>query len=128
LVIGNNSLYKSPLPVINCPPETAKNKDIEPVYRLTLNNPPIEDDFLSHIESDKQYPKGEDCLAASVSVYKDKEDVIKQKKKIPAYKRNGFIAKGSIRTSSGVVHESNSSSHVEWWLYKGQKVSHLFKI
>ncbi|WP_156922553.1 hypothetical protein [Cohnella thermotolerans] len=128
MTIANNSLYKSPMPVLNCPPQEAQEKNIETVYRLTLNNPPLDEDFLSHIEANKQYPPGKECVASSVSVYKDKEEAEKQKNKIPAYKRRGFIAAGPIEANTGVVLESKLSSHVDWWLYKGQKVSHLFKV
>ncbi|WP_372814261.1 hypothetical protein [Paenibacillus sp.] len=115
MTIGNNSLYKSPMPILNCPPLEAHDKDIEEVYRLTLNNPPTDEDFLSHIEANKQYPPGKECVASSVSVYKNKDDAEKLKKKIPAYKRHGFIAVGPIMAKSGVVLESTLSSHVDWW-------------
>lgn len=125
--IGNNNEYRSPMPEENCPPSSARNKNINVVYRLALNNPPTGDDFFSHIESGKQYPPGSDCVAASVSVFKNYDDAVKMKKKIPTYKKHGYIAEGSINDNTGVVLESTASSHVDWWLYRGQTVHHFFK-
>jgi len=128
LIIGNNDTYRSPMPDTDCPPSYAENKDIEVVYRLALNDPPQMDDFYSHIEAGKNYPPGMECVAASVSVFKDEAEALKKKKKIPAYKRHGVIAIGPIHANTGVVVESKTSSHVDWWLYKGQQVHHLFSI
>ncbi|MFC7558613.1 hypothetical protein ACFQY3_05750 [Paenibacillus farraposensis] len=96
MYIGNNNKYRSPMPEENCPPASSQNKDIETVYRLALNNPPTAEDFLSHIESGKQYPPGLDCVAASISVFKNKDDVLKQKKKIPVYKKMDTLLKDRL--------------------------------
>lgn len=115
------------MPEENCPPSSAEHKDIDEVYRLTLNNPPTEEDFQSHIESGKKFPPGLECVAASVSVFKDKEDAERQKKKIPVFKNKGYISKGSIQSNTGVIVESSKSSHIDWWIQRGQTVHQYFK-
>ncbi|WP_135554572.1 hypothetical protein [Paenibacillus cymbidii] len=125
--IGYNNKYRSQMPVTNCPPDSAKSKDLNDVYRLTLNNPPKEEDFQSHIESGRKYPPGKECEAASVSVFKDIQEASRKKKMIPAFKRHGHIVMGQIKASTGVVSESTVTSHVDWWIYRGQTVHHLFK-
>lgn len=114
------------MPENNCPPPSATRKDIDTVYRLVLHDPPEPEDFLSHVESGRKYPPGSDCAAAAISVYKLEEDALNQKKRIPAYKKRGLIAKGCIKNDTGVIDEAIKDSHVSWWIYKGKTVHNHF--
>jgi hypothetical protein len=110
-----------------CPPDNAKSKDIEPVYRLTLNYPPTDEDFLSHKELRKSYPPELECKACAISVFSNLNQIEKAKKKIVLFKNKGHIVKGKIAKETGVVSEPDHKSHISWWVYSGVEVKRYFE-
>lgn len=121
-----NELYKSPMPSSNCPPKEARDGEFDLVYRLVLHNPPESDDFLSHIESGRTYPPAKSCEAAAVSVFTTREVAEEWKKRIPAYRKNGFIASGAIPRESGRTLQKGT--HINWWLYKNCDGAEYFSV
>lgn len=111
----------------DCPPRNAVSIDIEDAYRLTLNDPPQSDDFLSHVESKKRFPPDKTCEACAVSLFLNYEDIKNTKKKVPAYKNKGYVAKGIVYKNTGVVSPPSKTSHVNWWIFKGTSVHHFFQ-
>ena len=107
---GNNGKWGDHFPA-SCPPNDARPKNIDPVYRITLHNPPTVEDFLSHKETNRPYPPEKECEACAISVFTDLEQVKKMKKKIPMFRNKGYIVKGKITKETGVVSEPDHKSH-----------------
>ncbi|WP_146000429.1 hypothetical protein [Paenibacillus pasadenensis] len=123
---GNNGNWGDHYPV-SCPPGSAKSKDVAPVYRLSLNNPPLDEDFYSHKEANLRYPPDKECEACAISVFTDLEQIQKAKKKIVLFKNRGHIIEGQIVSETGVVSEPDHKSHINWWVYNGIDVKKYFK-
>lgn len=123
---GNNGYWGDHYPV-SCPPESAKSKDIDPVYRLTLNNPPLDEDFYSHKEANLPYPPVKECEACAISVFTDLDQIQKTKKNIVLFKNRGHVIQGQIVRETGVVSEPDHKSHSNWWVYNGIDVKKYFK-
>lgn len=124
---GHNN-FKEHLPV-DCPPREAEDKPLENVYRLCINNPPKASDFLSHVELNKTFPPEKTCMAAGLSIYTELSDAEKSKKRIPAYRKKGYIACGNIIKGVGRVLSTptQGNSHHTWWTYRGTDASIYFK-
>lgn len=114
--------YKEPLPD-QCPPREAINlNDGLVVFRMIESEVPTSIDFDSHWLKNPtkraQYLKrpGE-CLAKSVSVFRDKRDLEPYTKKPPH--RGKKIGKLILNSGAGMLLEDNSSnSHCSYWPFR----------
>jgi len=112
-----------------CPPNDAREEAID-VFRMTKKNNFSSDDFYSHVIL---FPDREDFKkidkAYGLSVYKDANDLIKQRKRVPNLRNNWkFTAKGKTLPDCGVVKETptNKNSHITWWIYDGAEPHNNF--
>ncbi|MDH6671225.1 hypothetical protein M2277_001875 [Paenibacillus sp. LBL] len=124
-VSGNNGKWGDHYPV-SCPPSSAKARDINPVYRLALHNPPLDEDFYSHKEANLPYPPIKECEACAISVFTDIKQIQKAKKNIVVFKRRGHIVEGQIARETGVASEPDHKSHINWWVYTGVDAKKYF--
>ncbi|ARV98186.1 MULTISPECIES: hypothetical protein [Bacillus] len=124
---GHNR-YKEHVP-LNCPPEEAEDKDYARVFRLCVSNPPDQSDFLSHIELGKKFPPEKTCLGAGISLHTDRKDSERLKKRIPTYRKKGYIASGRIPSGIGktLSTPSNGDSHHTCWVYRGKDIYNYFE-
>jgi hypothetical protein len=91
------------------------------VYRAVSNNPPSQEDFLSHREMwPTQKFSAPECEVCGLSVFTDKQDIERLIRRIPRM-RAMLIAQGTLNpdlgnmkpTPSGPAHKN---SHHTWWL------------
>lgn len=113
---------------IQCPPNNAVATE-KTVFRLVLNEPPSDSDFLSYKEEDKDgmWP-GKECEACGVSVYNSYKRADETKRKYKSKFKLHNIAKGTIKPEAGVVKRTGGGGHFTWWIYPGTTVAHLFNI
>lgn len=99
-----------------CPPAEARVDDLR-VFRLVVNRPPTNQDFLPTLieHPHRVFNASVLCLACGVSVFKNIEDAKKTRKKFKPL-RNKQIAAGVITKEDGCVLETCADSHVTWWL------------
>jgi hypothetical protein len=128
----NNEVRKFPNFFPNlCPPKEAKEENIL-VYRLTKNNPPIAEDFLSHVllNPNKTYT---DIRAYGLSVFWDYNEIKNALNLNPRLRKFKYISYGNTFEYTGVIlrtsdEKSNSKSHTTWWLYEDIYPHTYFKI
>ena len=105
----------------DCPPASAKA--VEGIfYRLVNHAPPVE----SNLQSNWQRFPGKQwghslCKACGLSIFSTKEDALKTKQRIPAF-RDSLVAAAAVVPSSGpVLHtpSRHAQSHHTWWLNEG---------
>ncbi len=113
----------------NCPPpEATEARGI--AYRLVKNNPPEDGDFISHklLHPEEGY-KGKTCQACGISVYRDKNDLLKMQNRIPAM-RGGHIAEGNLNPDIGKIlaTPSHGNSHHTLWVFSGIQAKDYFSI
>jgi len=101
----------------SCPPQDSSSAT-GIVYRLINGQVPKEYDFKPYrqLYPDRVFDIPE-CQACSLSVYTDKADVVRLKKRIPAT-RNKKVACGSLNSSCGKLKPtpSKENSHHSWWV------------
>ena len=123
----------------DCPPEQALDAN-GTFYRLVKNDPPAREDFRTLAEqypsrrfSTKPSPKSgvsELVKAHGLSLMADKEDVIRLRRAVPAY-RDGLLGKGDLVPDHGKVLATPSQSgrsHHTWWTYDGAEPEAAFVV
>lgn len=102
----------------DCPPASAEAVE-RSFYRLVNNDPPSEIDLRSNWQKFPAKQWGNSlCKACGLSIFSSKEDALKTRQRIPAF-RDSLLAVASVAPSSGVVLHTPSrqaSSHHTWWL------------
>lgn len=98
-----------------CPPSKAETAAPEQVfYRMTRNDPPIEEDFYSQAKAQTRRAMSRDvdeCIKRGVSLFDDL-DTITNKLHLP---RTGkYVVELTLNPSDGVVLEG-SNHHWTWW-------------
>ncbi len=83
-------------------------------YRVTMNNPPAHEDFLTHHETGKRrnmHP----CERCALSVCQTKEDAVQTLVLFP--KLGKYIARGHLADGCGKVKMIGGSvpTHTNWW-------------
>jgi hypothetical protein len=94
----------------SCPPTTASNPNGQTFYRLVIDNPPVIDDFYSHVKRNLPvFPKTRPCDARSVSLISSL-DVARNTKPLTRYK-TGAIAHWY---AAGQWRYQRKEEHVHW--------------
>lgn len=110
----------------DCPPSSA-HKGPKELFRLVVNTPPAQDDFLTCLEQ-KKNESADPCLRCSISTYSSKEHAERLKKDIPFFKRH-MIAGGIVPIHGGVMKRTTSrSGHWSWWPANGYQRHATFAI
>ena len=112
----------------NCPPAESKAA-AGIVYRLINRTTPGPEDFKSHRERFPNRIFSSECQACGLSVYTDKDDIARLKKRIPGM-RAKQVASGKLDANSGqLLHTSSAEvSHHTWWLPLGVEPWHDFQV
>jgi hypothetical protein len=102
-----------------CPPQDAAPAD-GVVYRITKNNPPTPEDFLSFYEEGKQLRGNSpvaQCRSRGLSVYREIEDARHQLAALPAL--GDHIAEGVLTEQHGVTKltPTKRPTHTTWWCF-----------
>jgi hypothetical protein len=107
----------------NCPPSDAVPTQ-GAVFRITDNDPPTDEDFLTKYELKEEPPprqtKFQLCCRHSLSVYRDLSEARHYRQAVPGDRR--YIAAGTLTPDCGVTKDRPASgyhSHAEWWCYDG---------
>ena len=102
----------------DCPTASAEAVN-RSFYRLVNSNPPSDGDLRSNWQKFPAKQWGNSlCKACGLSIFSTKEDALKTRQRIPAF-RDSLLAIASVTPSSGVVLHTPSrqaSSHHTWWL------------
>ena len=98
-----------------CPPGDALAAEDDVVYRLTKNNPPVSEDFISQRKEfpEAVFPKIPECIARAVSTWRSPEKCLQQKK-FPRHKSK-VIAKVKLVSTDGMIKQTFKKNHVSWW-------------
>ena len=99
----------------NCPPQTAKTDDVNPVYRFVEDVSISEKDFEPHrvkFPTAKQFQS--QCIYLGTSVFADLTEMLNLQQRFPKFAKMK-IAQGSIKKSDGKVSYGNKS-HITWWV------------
>ena len=115
-------------------PEICKKSivsDVDKVlcYRITKNEPPIEDDFLPQLffSPKPRYVEGKECDFAGISVftdYKKIEKVLKRNKKLGKYIYSAEI--DSHMHGPLKIIDPSKPFHLNWYQYKDVDATSLF--
>ena len=102
----------------DCPPASAEAVE-RSFYRLVKTASPSETDLRSTYQKfpDKQWGNSL-CKACGLSIFSTKEDALKTRQRIPAF-RDSLLAVALVAPSSGVFLHTPSiqaPSHHTWWL------------
>lgn len=104
-----------------CPPENTIIPD-KKFYRLCVNNPPQNIDFLSHRNLFPTKPFNvTECIARSVSVWEQKE-ICLNLTKLPLHKTK-IIAEIDLKSHDGVILKTGKPFHYSWWRAKNFNTS-----
>jgi hypothetical protein len=113
----------------NCPPSTAKAAT-GIVYRFVRKNPPENGDFIGYrlLHPLEDY-KEKTCQACGISVYRDKNDLLKMQSRVPA-KKGSHIAKGNLNPDIGQILPTphQGDSHHTWWVPSGIQANDYFSV
>lgn len=115
---ASRKMFNEPLPP-SCPPSYSSNGALGQVWRLVKNNPPDENDFLSHAALGKHDYTNDPCGFASCSFWQ-KEEQAREKQKLPKL-RDRKLAELNIPAGSGhwVIKKNG---HVDFWRYQGVNI------
>jgi hypothetical protein len=112
-----------------CPPDDAVQGP-KAFYRLVMQDPPQESDFLSAYEAGKHID-ADPCLRCAVSVFENKHGAEALKKKVSFFK-NHMFSWGTIPASAGRIKKTSSGrfadSHWSWWPVKNLTRSGFFQV
>ncbi len=110
----------------DCPPVTAVDAAGE-VFRLVKSNPVTAEDMSSHKETGKLL-KAPACLRCGLSVFRELEDAIHQRRLIP--KLGDFVATATLDAAMGktLPTAGRQPTHTTWWPYEGIDRASLFSI
>jgi hypothetical protein len=112
-----------------CPPDSSREPK-EKVYRFVKQNPPSENDFISHrlLYADKVF--SDECRACGLSVFTEMADVLSMRKRYNALRKK-LLAVGNLSSDVGKILSTPgkyAKSHHTWWVPSGVEVSTIFKI
>ncbi len=114
----------------SCPPSDAECKSMS-IYRFLKDNEITPSHFLTVRESDpnRKFPESEkECRACSLSVFTNREEVIRLQKTVPRWRKPAAI--GRLEENLGKVKHTPSSgtnnSHHSWWVPSDVKPWKLF--
>jgi hypothetical protein len=113
----------------DCPPQDSQPASGE-VYRLVKNDPPKEDDFLTHKELFPEKDFGDqECQACGVSVSRDADDIPVLKRRVPGL-RERMLARGILDSSLGKIKSTPGPvrSHHTWWVPVGVQRHACFSV
>ncbi len=113
----------------NCPPANSIEAG-GTVHRFVRNNPPENNDFRSNRLLHPQQDFGENiCQACGLSVYRDKNDLIRKLRRLPA-KRKCHIATGNLNPDTGKIlpTPTQGDSHNTWWVPIGIRAEDYFSV
>ena len=106
-----------------------------PAFRVTLNDPPLVDDFKSHhelgIEPKPKSTANQRCRFRSISVYMTIDDARHHIKKYAHRFGNGRIAAGRLTQRMGktlLTPSPDRPTHTEWWKADGVDSLAFFKV
>lgn len=113
----------------NCPPPAAAWAN-GIVYRFVKNNPPEAGDFISYqlLNPEEDY-REKTCQACGISVYRDKDDLLKKQNRVPA-KRGSHIAEGNLNPDIGKILATphQGDSHHTLWIHSGIRAEDNFPV
>lgn len=98
-----------------CPPQDAFTPNQEKYYRLAENNPPEDKDFHSQRKCAQHavFKGVPECIACSVSIWKDKERCLNIKK-LPRHK-NKSVVELTLNREDGLLLQTFKPQHYSWW-------------
>jgi hypothetical protein len=114
-----------------CPPDEAEDAN-GTVYRITRNDPPIAEDFLSLNELGRRlrHPTASAlCRQRGLSVFRNLEDARHHLEAFPALGQ--YIATGELMPTLGKTLPTPTSerpTHTTWWCYEGVKRQAVFVV
>lgn len=111
----------------NCPPQEAIDAEGK-VYRVCLQNPPLQRDFQNHAELGKQ-SNGDQCMRHGLSVFRNYAEAHHLTLLFP--KLGKLVLGGELTPKEGKVKPTPAKarpSHTTWWPYEGIERSANFKI
>ena len=101
------------------------------VYRIVANAPPQAKEFRSVYEKNPS-KYAADCRARGLSVHKDRTELQKLLRTVPAMKKLGeHIASAALEAAHGKLKATPSGrgkSHCTWWVTTGIEPCTLFSI
>jgi hypothetical protein len=113
-----------------CPPADAVAAHAV-VYRTVQADPPTTDDFVTYRELGKRVSPGQECKAASLSVFLNEKDALHHREAFRWKGNARLIAKGQLTADCGVTRPTPSNrypSHLSWWPYEGVDRSAVFTV
>jgi len=106
----------------SCPPDDAESKSIL-VYRFLKNHSEIKPECFKTVREENPdkspfRPIEKECLACSLSVLADREEVIGLQRRVPRWRIPAAV--GVLNPNSGRIKHTPSStvgqSHHSWWI------------
>jgi hypothetical protein len=114
----------------DCPPQDAVPQAVT-VYRFLEGDRIQSSDFLTVRDKapDRKFPEVEkECRACSLSVFVDREEVLRLQRRVPRWRK--AVAIGQLDESSGKLKHTPSpqthNSHHSWWVPVEGQASDLF--
>lgn len=109
-----------------CPPGDAIDAE-GIVYRLVKHWPPRDTDLASHWEMGR-LPNAPACLRCGLSVFRELQDVLHQRKLLP--KLGNTIAQATLSAEHGKTKLTTGQqpTHTTWWAYQNVNRAGLFEI
>lgn len=100
-----------------CPPQNATEPNSVIFYRLCSNNPPQNDDFLSHkfLFPAKVFNTTE-CICRALSLWTNKE-ICLTLTKLPLHKKK-CVAEVTLNNCDGLILKTGKEFHYSWWRTK----------
>ncbi len=99
----------------NCPPKTAINDDVNPVYRFVDNANLNKKDFEPHRVKFPNAKKFQtECIFLGTSVFTDHTMMLHLQQRFPAFAKMK-IAQGRIEKSDGKI-SYGKNFHITWWV------------
>lgn len=99
-----------------CPPKDASEQNNKAYYRLCLESPAGENDFLSHRAlNPKQRYSVPECRTRSLSVFRSPAKVKNLQKSGRFKKKTTFVGKVTLTNQDGVVKQTGNAGHYSWW-------------
>jgi hypothetical protein len=106
-----------------CPPQSADEGNVDPVYRFIENDTIQEIDFKTHKQRKKKYPPYKACEALALSFFTSEEAVKKATDKFPNL-QNKKVITGKITTEYG--RHQTKRGHLNLWQYQGVNLMDVF--
>ncbi|MBQ7607799.1 MAG: hypothetical protein IJU76_07490 [Desulfovibrionaceae bacterium] len=121
-------MFKYDIPEI-CQESIKVNIDKAVCYRITQNNPPIEEDFLPQLFFNPlpDFVVGSECDYAGLSVYSNLNKIkklLKRNKKLGNYIYSGEIV--SQKHGPLMIIEPSKRYHLNWYQFKSVDAPSLF--